>query len=100
MEKKILGFYVTIPCIDNVGSCTYTGLCKNWADVCPKYFSKYGIPCNCPIPPNTYSIPGGVFEIQAKIPGIATGDFRLTAHFISGSGAHLGCLQLIVNLES
>jgi hypothetical protein len=56
MEKKVAGFYIKVPCIDNVGSCTYGDLCKDWADVCPKYFSKYGIPCACPIPANWFAV--------------------------------------------
>ncbi len=99
MEKKVAGFYITIPCIDNVGSCTYGSLCQAWASACPKYFEKYGIPCTCPIPANTYSIPDAVIGISGKLPSIVDGQFRLTGDIGSNAG-HLGCIQLEIGLKS
>jgi len=99
MEKKVAGFYVKVPCVDNVGSCTYGDLCKAWADACPKYFAKYGIPCQCPIPANTYSIPDAVIGVTSSIPSILDGDFRITGDFGSNEG-HLGCLRLQITLKS
>jgi ganglioside GM2 activator len=99
MEKKVAGFYIKVPCIDNVGSCTYGDLCKDWADVCPKYFSKYGIPCACPIPANTYTVPDIEFDITGKLPPGASGDLRVTANMNSPSAGHLGCLQVTINLQ-
>jgi ganglioside GM2 activator len=99
MEKKVAGFYIKVPCVDNVGSCTYGDLCKVWADACPKYFSKYGIPCTCPIPPNSYAVPDAVIGITGKVPSIIDGEFRLTGD-IGSSAGHLGCIQLTINLKS
>ena len=98
MEKKVGSFYVKVPCVDNVGSCNYGNICQAWAEACPKYFEKYGVPCNCPIPANTYSVPDAVVDVTSKLPSIATGEFRLTADIASGEG-HLGCLRLNVNLK-
>lgn len=92
------GFYVKIPCIDNVGSCTYGDICKLWADACPKQFEKYGLPCNCPFPAKTYTVSDVVVEIAGKLPGIVTGEYRITGNMVSASAGHIGCLQVIVDL--
>ncbi|UJR37652.1 hypothetical protein I4U23_030349 [Adineta vaga] len=98
MERKVGGFFVKIPCIDNFGSCTYGDLCKDWAEVCPKYFEKYGIPCSCPIPPKTYAVQDASFPITGKLPSVSDGDYRITGDLAS-STAHLGCIKLQIALK-
>jgi ganglioside GM2 activator len=97
MEKKIAGFYITVPCVDNVGSCTYNDICKDWAQVCPQY-AKFGIPCTCPIPANTYTITDLVADITTKLPSVIDGDFRITANILSPTAGHVFCLQAEVTL--
>jgi len=47
--KKQVIFWITVPCIDNVGSCTYDDLCNIMTQFgCPAPFKEYGIPCRCP----------------------------------------------------
>ncbi len=99
MEKKVAGFYIKVPCVDNVGSCTYDNMCQDWAAACPKYFEKFGIPCTCPIPANSYSIPDVEGNINIKLPAGANGPFRITANMNSASAGHLGCIQLLMNLQ-
>ena len=99
MERKVGTFYVKVPCIDNVGSCTYGGLCEAWAQACPKYFEKYGIPCQCPIPPNTYSIPDILVDVTSKLPSQLSGEFRITGDIGSTQG-HIGCIRLEITLKS
>jgi ganglioside GM2 activator len=91
-------FYIKVPCIDNVGSCNYGDVCKMWAEVCPKYFEKYGFPCTCPIPANTYSVPDAIIDISKKVPSKATGEFKLTAN-IGGDSHNLGCFKLQFKLK-
>ena len=39
-----------MPCVDDVGSCTYDDGCALLSQIkCPPEFKKYGIPCQCPI---------------------------------------------------
>lgn len=99
MEKKIGNVYRKIPCVDNIGSCNYQNLCDLWSSVCSEFFPDWGIPCNCPIPPNAYTVPTTTEYIQADLPSILDGDFRLTGDFRSASG-HIGCLQAIVTIKS
>lgn len=99
MEKKVAGFYVKIPCVDNVGSCTYGDLCNQWAQVCPTQFAKYGLPCNCPFPAQTYTVSNVGVPITGKLPGIVDGNYRITANLKSASAGHVACLQVIVDLS-
>ncbi len=99
LEKKIAGFWIKVPCIDNVGSCTYNGICADWAKVCPTYFAQYGLPCTCPFPAKSYSVAGASFPITGSIPGIAAGDFQATANLVSTTGGHIVCLQLGITLS-
>ena len=102
MEKKIAGFWVKVPCLENCGSCTYTDTCKEWATACPKYFEKYGLPCNCPIPAKTYSVSDVLVSIvlPCKDVPVPAGDYRFTANLISTSAGHQGCLQVLATLAT
>lgn len=98
MEKKVAGFFIKVPCVDNVGSCNYGDICKDWAEFCPKYMANFSIPCTCPIPANTYSIPTTVVDITSKLPPGASGDYRVSADIGSSEG-HLGCVKVEANIQ-
>jgi ganglioside GM2 activator len=98
VEKKIAGFYVKIPCIDGIGSCTYGDLCKNWPQICPK-LQPYGIPCTCPLPANTYTVTGIEVDVTRKLPPGASGDIRITANIQSPTAGHIFCLEMEINLN-
>lgn len=100
MKKKIGPAYIKIPCVDNIGSCTYGDICKDWAEACPKYFSQFGIPCTCPIPPNTYSVPGATVDVSTKLPPGSTGDFKIQADLNSATAGHIFCLAIEVNVAA
>ncbi len=98
LEKKVAGFFVKVPCIDNIGSCTYDGICGDWAQICPQYFEQYGIPCTCPFAAKSYSIPDTTFSVGTSIPGIASGEYRVTGTLVTSDGFHVVCLQVILEL--
>lgn len=98
MEKNISGHYIKIPCVDSIGSCTYGGICDAWSQICPQYFSTFSVPCNCPIPPNIYSIPVVTIPIDVELPPILDGGFRLTGTLNTGS-TRIICLQAEVTLS-
>lgn len=48
---------ITIPCISNVGSCTYSDICSMLPQSpsdCPAFFIKNQLPCSCPFPSVSY----------------------------------------------
>jgi len=99
LEKKIGKFFIKVPCEHDIGSCTYNNICEKWAEICRKYFEKYGFPCQCPIPAGTYSIPDGTIDATKKIPAQADGEFKLTVH-INGHAGRVGCVDLHFKLKS
>ncbi len=99
LEKKVGRFYIKVPCEHDVGSCNYGNICEKWAEFCPKYFEKYGFPCTCPIPANTYSVPDAVIESKKKLPSEAEGEFKLTVN-INGGSKRLGCLKFQFKLKN
>lgn len=58
IEKSILGKYIKLPCIDNVGSCDYDDMCQllNQISQCPDPLVAAGIPCQCPFKSVSQSI--------------------------------------------
>ncbi|KAK2175585.1 hypothetical protein NP493_724g01007 [Ridgeia piscesae] len=78
--KKKLFVWITIPCIDHVGSCTYPDICsQSNASSCPPAFKKYGIPCSCPIKPGNYNLPPTVMALpKENMPGwLSEGDYKV-----------------------
>jgi len=100
VETKVAGFWIKVPCVDNVGSCNYGNICTQWPATCQKYFEKYGIPCTCPIPANTYTISDFTGDITKKIPISTKDDLRITANVVSSTAGHQTCLQLEVTVQS
>ncbi|GFR94370.1 ganglioside GM2 activator [Elysia marginata] len=49
---KTLGIWIKVPCVDGVGSCTYSDFCQmlNKIKKCPPAITKAGLKCKCPFP--------------------------------------------------
>lgn len=92
--KKKMVFWITVPCIDGVGSCTYNDVCS-MITACPTAFKEQGIPCNCPVKQALYKLTNGAFSINANIPG---GEYRMTAS-ISMQGVAVGCYNINFNFS-
>lgn len=106
IQKKVL-VWITIPCIDEVGSCTYPDLCEKLAEQfppaagCPPPFSTYDLPCNCPIKAGSYTLPPSEIVVDdSGVPSFLTsGDYKVKAVMTSSSGAQLGCFDMEVSLK-
>ncbi|KAM3866934.1 coiled-coil domain-containing protein 69-like [Diretmus argenteus] len=54
MEKEVAGFWVKIPCLEELGSCHYRDACDLLDQLippgqdCPEPLHTYGLPCHCP----------------------------------------------------
>lgn len=99
MEKNIAGFWIKVPCTKNIGSCTYQNSCKGWSEICTALFAQYGLPCNCPIPANTYTIPATTIEATQSLPSQASGRFRIFVNLLSNSAGELGCFEFEINIS-
>ncbi|KAL8560163.1 hypothetical protein ACOMHN_021658 [Nucella lapillus] len=105
--ERYIGFlWITVPCISNVGSCTYKSACgmlsgsygNGTNTACPPEIRATGMPCTCPIPAGTYSMANTVFKIP-ELTGVwswlASGDYRVTAKLIDNpTGQEIACQQV------
>ncbi|XP_069460607.1 ganglioside GM2 activator-like [Ambystoma mexicanum] len=104
LEKKFLGAWIKIPCLDNLGSCTYDAcdLLDTWFPVgqpCPEPLLTYGIPCHCPFIVGTSSLPSSVFYIPAiPLPSwLESGTYRVKG-ILSNAQGEVGCVHIHVTL--
>ncbi|XP_002734286.2 ganglioside GM2 activator-like [Saccoglossus kowalevskii] len=106
IKKEVAGIWVPIPCIDNVGSCTYDDICSLIpippTEPCPPPFSTYKIPCTCPFPKGTYKLPSSDIEIP-EIPNIpewlTNGEYQATAT-LSNQGKRLACYTAQLSIKA
>lgn len=97
IEKKVLGKFVKIPCIDDFGSCHYPDLCELLEQVqCPDPIVRIGIDCTCPLKKNSYSLPKTEFEVDASI--IPAGDYHAVGN-VTYMGQQAACLELMLSFE-
>lgn len=101
IKKKIFGVYVEIPCVDNLGSCTYNNICPMLAKIeCPQQLIDLGFTCHCPFAAKEYEVPAGTEVTLPKIdlPSfIESGDYEIKATLMSGSTT-LACYDVKVSL--
>nr|XP_009683997.1 PREDICTED: ganglioside GM2 activator-like [Struthio camelus australis] len=54
VEKALGELWIQLPCVDQLGSCTYSDVCTILDNLippgttCPEPLLTYGIPCHCP----------------------------------------------------
>ncbi|GFN77842.1 ganglioside gm2 activator [Plakobranchus ocellatus] len=105
--QTYLGFFWTsVPCIGDVGSCTYDGckLLDNFnATGCPPQLANHNIPCTCDtIKAGKYSLPSEKISIPAMSglwSWLATGDYKADLKLLDRTtNKHVGCLHVEVTI--
>ncbi|XP_058400398.1 ganglioside GM2 activator isoform X2 [Diceros bicornis minor] len=54
LEKEVAGVWIKIPCVEQIGSCTFDNACDILDTLippgqpCPEPLHTYGLPCHCP----------------------------------------------------
>ncbi|XP_054423889.1 ganglioside GM2 activator isoform X2 [Pteronotus mesoamericanus] len=54
VQKEMAGLWVKVPCVEQIGSCTYEDMCDILdiyvppGEPCPEPLHAYGLPCHCP----------------------------------------------------
>ncbi|XP_074147943.1 ganglioside GM2 activator [Sminthopsis crassicaudata] len=107
LDKEVApGFWLRIPCIKKIGSCTYQDICETIdsfippGEPCPEPLHTYGLPCHCPFKKGTYSLPKTTFEIPpVKLPpSLGNGNYR-TEIILRNSTTNLGCFKIYASLK-
>merc|ERR1711934_1137100 len=107
LERKTLGVWVEIPCVEKIGSCTYEGsdicqqLAEHAAENCPKV-KPYGIPCQCPFPAGNYRSPAGGITVPTKNPGLSwltNGDYYVKA-VLQTTQKEKACVEIYASLST
>ncbi|CAG5131878.1 unnamed protein product, partial [Candidula unifasciata] len=87
------GTWVKIPCIGQLGSCTYEDVCSmSQAIVCPDELKKRGIPCTCPIAKGEYVLPS--FEVDVLASVFLSGDYRAQVTFKDSTKGQIACYNV------
>ncbi|XP_069510105.1 ganglioside GM2 activator [Ambystoma mexicanum] len=106
LEKLFLGAWIKVPCVDNLGSCTYD-VCDTLDKLfpvgqqCPEPLHTYGIPCHCPFKAGTYSVPSSAFYIpDVPLPSwLESGTYRVKGTLSNAQG-EVGCANIQLSLTS
>ncbi|XP_005110587.2 ganglioside GM2 activator [Aplysia californica] len=97
IETKIGSTWLKIPCIGNIGSCTYDDICELLQGItCPQPFVSAGIPCQCPFSQGSYALPKTTFDIEAAI--FPPGDYHATANLTYG-GSRVACVDIYASFD-
>ncbi|KAK7487418.1 hypothetical protein BaRGS_00021380 [Batillaria attramentaria] len=98
MQKQVSGAWVTVPCVDNIGSCDYADFCQVLAMIgsCPQPFIDNGVPCHCPLPKGNYSLPGVSLDLDIGI--LPSGGYKAKFDF-EMSTAPVGCYEIRFDLD-
>ncbi|XP_007448092.1 PREDICTED: ganglioside GM2 activator [Lipotes vexillifer] len=106
LEKEVAGFWVKVPCMEQLGSCTYENFC-NVLEVltpdenpCPEPLHTYGLPCHCPFKQGTYSLPKSDFFLpDLELPSWLSSGNYCSKIMLSINGEHLGCVKISASLK-
>ncbi|XP_015421145.1 PREDICTED: ganglioside GM2 activator [Myotis davidii] len=107
VQREMAGLWVKVPCVEQIGSCTYEDICNVFdiflppGEPCPEPLHTYGLPCHCPFKEGKYSLPKSVITIpHLDLPSwLSTGNYRIQ-NILSSGKKHLGCFKIDVSLEA
>lgn len=107
LEKEVAGFWVKIPCVEELGSCHYENACDILNQLippgqdCPEPLHTFGLPCRCPFKAGSYSLPKSDFYIpNLDLPyWLTNGNYRAQG-VLGMDGSELGCLKVALSIHS
>lgn len=102
VKRKLFGIWIKLPCIGNLGSCTFKDICpklEKLIPTCPEELKKHGINCRCPAEPNKYSISNMIFPIPSNIPAeVTSGSYEVKATLTDTNGEVM-CYQITASVK-
>ncbi|XP_042309166.1 ganglioside GM2 activator [Sceloporus undulatus] len=107
LEKRLGEMWLKVPCVDQLGSCTYEDICALLDSVippgqpCPEPLLSYGLPCHCPFKAGTYNLPqSDIYIPKIDLPAFLTnGDYKIQAVIFMGD-QEIACVRLCFSLSA
>ncbi|KAJ8394030.1 hypothetical protein AAFF_G00053740 [Aldrovandia affinis] len=107
LQKEVAGFWVKVPCVEEIGSCDYPDGCQLLdmlippGQDCPEPLHTYGIPCHCPFKAGVYSLPQSDFYLpDIDLPyWLTNGNYKVEG-VLGSAGQELGCLKVAFSVHS
>ncbi|XP_048884915.1 ganglioside GM2 activator isoform X1 [Brienomyrus brachyistius] len=107
VEKEVAGFWVKVPCMDDLGSCDYDDICSVLDQLippgqdCPEPLHTYALPCHCPFKAGQYTLPKSDFYLpNMDLPfWLTNGNYQVEAK-MGSQGKEFGCLKVVFALHS
>ncbi|XP_072309046.1 ganglioside GM2 activator [Eucyclogobius newberryi] len=107
LEKEVAGFWVKIPCVEELGSCHYEDACELLEQLippgqdCPEPLHSYGLPCQCPFKAGSYALPKSDFFVpELELPYWLTNGHYRAQGVLGKEGSELGCIKVALALHS
>eukprot|EP01128_Nolandella_sp_AFSM9_P012757 TRINITY_DN958_c2_g1_i1.p1 TRINITY_DN958_c2_g1~~TRINITY_DN958_c2_g1_i1.p1 ORF type:complete len:173 (+),score=42.30 TRINITY_DN958_c2_g1_i1:306-824(+) len=106
IHRTVFGEPIKIPCVQNIGSCTYP------LDVCTKMpvpgskqcdqLKKLGVPCECPVNPMVIQSPAGGLSVNTtaieKVSWLAKGHYQVQAQVFTKTNSLFACFEVEATL--
>jgi ganglioside GM2 activator len=111
ISKKVLGVWIPVPCIDNIGSCLYKGdfLCNLLATQAMRpevkqIMDMYSLPEKCPIEAKTYSIPktspANIHLDDPHLEWLVSGDLYVKLDIQNAATAtQIACVEIYITIK-
>eukprot|EP00727_Mastigamoeba_balamuthi_P011362 m51a1_g6849 putative ganglioside gm2 activator (200) ;mRNA; r:94451-95391 len=108
IEKQVAGFWVKVPCQNNVGSCTYEDFCTELSqipeDQCPELLRVLGLGCRCPFAEGLYTTNGPQpVEVPTASPTtekLVAGNLRVTVRAHDQDGSLAACITVWISVAT
>ncbi|CAG5118514.1 unnamed protein product [Candidula unifasciata] len=107
VKRKLGPGWITIPCFNDIGSCTHPDVCSYLQNLatkgCPRIFKEMNISCSCPIPAGTYTLPHYSFRVDSSFFGInfpiLAGEYQANVRFTdTNTQKVVGCFDMEAKL--
>ncbi|XP_040201064.1 ganglioside GM2 activator-like [Rana temporaria] len=103
--EKFMQEWIMIPCLNEVGSCTYDDFCDilnrliKPGKPCPGPLHTHGLPCRCPFQSGSYYLPVTSFHVpDLHLPATFTsGNYRISVVLNQGD-QEIGCVKINFSL--
>ncbi|GFN81557.1 ganglioside gm2 activator [Plakobranchus ocellatus] len=98
LQVNTQGTWYDIPCIGQIGSCTYDDLCSLLQKIqCPADLKKQGISCSCPFYKGEYKLQKYSVQIDASV--FLAGDYRAKAVLTDSAKGQIACYQITFTVQ-